>query len=433
MIAERIKRKQSTDFKRLAAYVINEKNGGRGDPVDWKLGDYVLDEAHDGEKVAWAYATNCESDELGIAVKEILAIQALNKTARTDKSYHLVVSFPVGERPSREVMEDIVRELCEAIGFEDHQRIAAVHRNTDNWHMHIAINRVHPKTLRCVEPYYDHYRLQERVQLLEVKHSLILDNHSPAPEKALNGRAATMEAHAGRMSFARWIADNVAAPLREEAAKAKSWQELHQAAVKYGVEIKPRGAGMIVANLRDNRARIKASAVGPDLAFKALTDRLGPYEPLVRGEREGAPTMTYDARPAGASADLWTRYQKEREQAAEARIADLASLRAGHLRYGQEMEAWHRKRYANAAAQVLSLANKRSTYRSLDADKAADRARRKVREKEDRQKVREQHKLPTWSSFLAREVALGNAPAAKALGRFVDREIGREGAEGGRG
>jgi hypothetical protein len=358
VIAERIKRKRPTDFKRLAAYVVNAKDGGRGDPVDWQLGEYILDHAHVGEKVAWAHATNCQEEDLGIAVKEILAVQALNKTARTDKSYHLVVSFPVGERPTREQMEDIERELCEAIGFEDHQRIAAVHQNTDNWHMHIAINRVHPKTLRCIEPYYDHYRLQERAQLLEVKHNLTRDNHSPTPEKALKGRAGAMEAHAGRMSFARWVAENAAEPLLAAAAKSRTWQDLHLEAAKYGVEIKPRGAGLIVANISDKRARIKASAVGPALSFKALTDRLGAYEAPGATVAEGTPTMRYDGRPAGASPDLWTRYQQERFAATQARDAALALLRARHVRHGQEMEAWHKQRYKNLAAQHLSFANR---------------------------------------------------------------------------
>jgi Relaxase/Mobilisation nuclease domain len=432
MIAKRIIRKQAASFKGLGAYILAEQNGGRGDPVDWKLSEYLLDHAHSGEKVAWAHATNCKSDDLGFAVKEILAIQARNKTAKTDKSYHLVVSFPEEERPAREQIEDIEAELCMAIGLAEHQRIAAVHQNTDNWHLHVAINRVHPTTRRAVEPYYDHLRLQEACQVLEIKHNLTRDNHSLKPEKSLKGRPAAMEAHAGRMSFARWVTENAAAPLLAAAAQATTWQELHLAATKCGVEIKPRGAGLIVANIGDNRARIKASTVGPVLSFKALVDRFGSYEPPPGTVREKAPAMRYDGRPTGASPDLWARYQQERAQATEARAAALASLRAGHLRYGQEMEAWHKKRYANAAAQVLSLANKKSTYRSLDADRATDRARRKVVEKEDRQKVRDQHTLPTWPAFLAREIAHGNEPAVKALDRLVSKQIEREGQGAGR-
>jgi len=47
-----------------------------------------------------------------------------------------------------------------ALGFGEHQRVSAVHQNTDHWHLHVAINKVHPTTLRNVTPIRDHYRLQ---------------------------------------------------------------------------------------------------------------------------------------------------------------------------------------------------------------------------------------------------------------------------------
>ncbi len=62
---------------------------------------------HEGEKVAWARATNCRTDDPGWAVKEILLTQARNTRSRSDKSYHLVVSFPEGEKPTRTQIEDI--------------------------------------------------------------------------------------------------------------------------------------------------------------------------------------------------------------------------------------------------------------------------------------------------------------------------------------
>jgi MobA/VirD2-like, nuclease domain len=101
MIAKRIVReKAASDFERLGAYVLNARSGV--DPASWsRLGAYVLDEAHQGEKVAWARVTNCQSDDPGWAVKEILATQARNTRSQADKSYHLVVSFPEGERPTR--------------------------------------------------------------------------------------------------------------------------------------------------------------------------------------------------------------------------------------------------------------------------------------------------------------------------------------------
>ena len=425
MIPKRIQKKRPTNFKMLAAYVLAEKDGGRGEPVDWKLGEYVLDQAHAGEKVAWAHATNCEADDLGIAVKEILATQARNKTARTDKSYHLVVSFQEGERPTREQMEAIEQGLCDAIGLGAHQRVAAVHQNTDNWHMHIAINRVHPTTLRAIEPYYDHFRLQEAAQALEIEHDLIRDSHSLKPERALDGKASVMKAHAGRATFAKWVVENAAAPLVAAAAEAQTWQALHQAAAVYDIVIQPRGAGLIVAQV-NGKGRMKASAVDASLSFKTLTDRLGPYEPLGTNVSLQPPITQYTGQPHGTSADVWARYQAERTAAMEARKTALALLRAGHLRYAEQMQQWYEKRYAAAKAQPLSFADKKSTYRRLDADKAADLARRKAMEKEDRQKIKDTHQTVTWAGFLARETSRGDKAASKALGRFVTGRIENE-------
>jgi len=405
--------------------VIGARDGGRGSPVDWKLGHYILDDAHGGEKVAWAHATNCQSDDLGTAVTEIIATQERNRTSQIDKSYHLVVSFPVGERPTREQMEDIERELCDAIGFGEHQRVAAVHQNTDNWHMHIAINRVHPTTLRAIEPHRDHFKLQEACAELEIKHGLTVTPHTPSPERA-NAKAAELEAHTGRMSFARWVAEHAAVPLKARSAEAKTWADLHAAMADYGLVIKPRGAGLIVSNA-DGTVRMKASAIDRALSFKALTDRFGAYEPPGTPARE--PIMQYTGMPRGADPSLWERYRREREQAEAARSAALASLRAAHLKYGEDLTAWYRQRYANARAQHLSRADRLSTRRTLDASRKADHAKRKAREIEDRKVLKAKHAVPTWEGFLARSAGVGDRIAQAALERRVDARIRTDAAE----
>ena len=100
MIAKRIMApKGGAGFGRLGAYVLNARAGV--DPASWtRLNAYILDSSHAGEKVAWARVTNCQTSDPGWAVKEILATQAHNTRSRSDKNYHLVVSFPEGERPT---------------------------------------------------------------------------------------------------------------------------------------------------------------------------------------------------------------------------------------------------------------------------------------------------------------------------------------------
>ena len=346
--------------------MIGARDGGRGSPVDWKLGHYILDDAHGGEKVAWAHATNCQSDDLGTAVTEIIATQERNRTSQIDKSYHLVVSFPVGERPTREQMEDIERELCDAIGFGEHQRVAAVHQNTDNWHMHIAINRVHPTTLRAIEPHRDHFKLQEACAELEIKHGLTVTRHTPSPERA-HAKAAELEAHTGRMSFARWVAEHAAVPLKARSAEAKTWADLHAAMADYGLVIKPRGAGLIVSNA-DGTVRMKASAIDRALSFKALTDRFGAYEPPGTPARE--PIMQYTGMPRGADPSLWERYRREREQAEAARSAWLTP----EAEIPRASPARAKLPYSITALNTLTPASRRpSSDMDTPASKSADK------------------------------------------------------------
>ena len=425
MIAKRIDRKGSgNSFKRTAAYIVNEKNGGQGDPVDWKLAEYVLDSEHAGEKVASHRITNCVSDELGWAVKECIALGMQNKRSTKDKSYHLVISFPEGERPTDDQMIDIEDHLVGAIGLQDHKRISAVHQNTDNWHLHVAIMTVHPETLRNVTPYYDEFRLQEACVELEIKHGLTRTRHSQAPERPLN-KASEMEAHAGRISFARWVTETVAKPLTAAVTTAQTWQDIHQAAASFGLVIKPRGAGLIVTSTMANgkAVRMKASAVDPALAYKVLTDRLGPYEPPASSIEHPAVLQQYSGQPRGASAALWEKYQRERVQTTEARNAALASLRAGHRRYSEDLQAWHTKRFAAARAQHLSPANRTSTYRQLKADIVGYRGRQKEREAAERKALKAKYPNLAWSEFLVREAGRGDDRAAASLQRTVSKRM----------
>ncbi|EPF6526302.1 relaxase/mobilization nuclease domain-containing protein, partial [Proteus mirabilis] len=130
-----------------------------------------------GEKVASYRVTNCGTDDPADAAILILATQGANTRSKTEKTYHLVYSFPPGERPDIEVLHAIEDELCEAIGFGDHQRVSAVHIDTDHLHVHVAINKVHPTGLQNIEPYYDKRRLMEACERLELKYDLQRTNH----------------------------------------------------------------------------------------------------------------------------------------------------------------------------------------------------------------------------------------------------------------
>ncbi len=418
MIAKRIARKKGTsDYARLARYVV----GGRGgvDSASWgRVGAYVLDEAHGGEKVAWSRVTNCWSTDPGWAVKEIEATQARNTRSTADKSYHLVLSFPEGERPNREQLEDIEDRVCEALGFGEHQRVSAVHQDTDHWHVHVAINKVHPRTFRNVEPYYDHYRLQEMCAELEIKHGLTRTNHTPGRERRPRGRAADMEAYQGRDSFLRWVRTEAAPALLEAVGSGAGWQVLHQVAAGYNLAIKQRGAGLAIGHRRDPRLHVKASEVDRRLSMKALESALGPYEGPGEQVRAEAPHAGYRPQtpPRDSEAQvLYAAFQAQRDAVVKAREDAMAALRQRHMDYARKLRDWYDAQYLTAREQRLPSSLRRQTYRHLAQKRREDQAERVKREAEERRQLRAAHAVPSWQGHLESLAGSGDETALRIL------------------
>lgn len=151
MIAHRINReRKASSPARLIKYMVAAKGGI--DPTSWeRTADYILDSANgttEGEKVGSYRVTNCGTDDPADAAILIQTTQAANTRSKAEKTYHFVYSFPPGEQPDLETLHAIEDELCAAIGLDEHQRVSAVHIDTDNLHVHMW-----PST-RCTRPGY---------------------------------------------------------------------------------------------------------------------------------------------------------------------------------------------------------------------------------------------------------------------------------------
>ena len=442
MIAKRIMTpKGGSGFQRLSGYVLNVRQEHREatDPASWtRLGAYILDTPHAGEKVAWARATNCGHDDPGWAAKHILLTQEQNTRSRSDKSYHLVVSFPEGERPTREQVEDIEDRLCEALGFGEHQRVSAVHQNTDNWHLHVAINKVHPVTLRNVTPHRDHYRLQAACAELEIKHALTQEPHTLDPkesrERKARGRAADFEARHGGQSFLAWTQEHAGAALMAARDSGKGWQAVHQVAAAFDLDVKLRGAGLVIGHKNDSRLHVKASDVDRGLSLKAMTDRIGQYEGAGR-VAQGATAQTRYQRPT-PSGPLYDAFRRARDAAVAARDAATARLTEQHRAYARELGAWYKERMRQERGQSLRGALRRDSFQHIAEEREKDRAARAERERKERHQVRVAHPIPNWQSYLETEAAKGNEAALASLrsrqrrtARLSDEVLTAENAE----
>jgi Relaxase/Mobilisation nuclease domain/Large polyvalent protein-associated domain 7 len=412
-------RQGGAGYQYLAGYVLNvEPEHQPADPASWtRLNAYILDIERHGEKVAWERASNCQADDPGWAVKEILATQARNTRSRTAKSYHLVVSFPDGEQPTRAQIEDIENRLCAALGFEEHQRVSAVHQNTDNWHLHVAINKVHPRTFRNFEPFRDHYRLQEACVELEIRHGLRRTPHTTelqgrGDSSKIKGRAADFEAQQGRPSFLRWVRDMAAPRLLAARDAGQGWRGLHHAAACFDLQIKPYGAGLVIDHRSDGRLHVKASNVDRGLSLKAVTDVLGPFQPP--GHATSVPSVASYATPA-LSGPVFEAFKQERIAAAAARTAALGKLHEQHLAYTKRLSAYYRDRFHQERQAGVATRLKRDALQCIADQQRKDRTVTARREAYERRQVRVQHPIPTWQGYLEREAANGNEAALAAL------------------
>ncbi|WP_239057293.1 TraI/MobA(P) family conjugative relaxase [Desulfovibrio sp. JC010] len=246
-----------------------------------RLAQYIADAKHKGEKSLMSWCAGCwAGDDYDLAIQEVLDTQDLNKRTRKEKTYHLIVSFrPEDESVlTAEKFKEIEQVFSKVLGFEEYQRHCGVHKNTNNLHMHIAYNMIHPEKLTRHEPYRDFHKRDRLHRELEQKFGLKLDNgrQKELLPKRNNDRAATYESHSGQQSFDSYVKERKDFIL-ESLRSSHGWQEFHESLAQIGVEVRLRGNGCIIKDLHSKTA-IKASRLDRDFSKSKLEALLGHYQ-----------------------------------------------------------------------------------------------------------------------------------------------------------
>ncbi len=399
MIAKRIVRERgASNFRRLGRYILDGA-AEEEQAVMARMADYIL--GAEKSRAANVRFSNCVSTDAELALKEILATQAMNKRAKGDRTYHLVISFPPGERPELSQLEDIERALCERIGLGEHQRLSATHLDTGHLHLHVAINKIRPESFRCIEPYYDKHRLMQACVELEAKHGLTRTAHG----EVSNVREATRTA---RQTMLALLQSSILPKVLANTAP-QTWEELHRLLGAHGLELRLRGAGLVFQNA-GGTVRVKASSVAREFSLKALTDKLGPYRASACENGAVSKPLT------SGSASLYQRYTAERAAAASAEHANKA-LDAFEL----VKASYVRQARAIAEDRALTNVGKRAAYRDF-------RKRRQAAFDKLRQQLKNQvpqktsgASFPSWPAYVRSQAALGDADALALLQRWRTR------------
>ncbi|MBA3034688.1 MAG: relaxase/mobilization nuclease domain-containing protein [Gammaproteobacteria bacterium] len=305
----------NSSFSTLGKYLVSEK-------LDKETGEIVRD-ARDVH-----VETNCLS--VNTAAAEMRAVAEMNGRVN-DPVYHAVISWREGEQPNDKQMMDAARQAQAAIGMDGHQFVYAIHRETDNHHVHMMVNRVHPDTHKAVYPDRDFYKLDKCMREVELAQGW---QHDRGPYAVVDGKiertkreavapplptkARDLEAATGCQSLLSY--SQAASPELVAAVDAGDWQALHASLRKHGLEIREAGQGFKIYDIADPSATpVKASDVAPALGGGKLKKRLGEFQKPLRIVLAEKPVRTYNP--------YREKQQDGRDERREARAAARLALR----------------------------------------------------------------------------------------------------------
>jgi len=358
----------------------------------------------EGEKLLYLGGRGFFSTEFLTQQMEMMAL-AHGAVKSDHPVQHWVMSWREGEQPTSEQCEEAVSILLEEMGLAGHQALYALHQNTDNIHLHVAVNRIHPDSGKVLKvnrgfDYEPAHRAIARVEhrqgwqsernsryrVLESGEVVKADRSNQPKEPTRKVR--DMEARTGERSGQRIAAEELA-----EIIKASgSWAELHRKLAERGARYERKGSGALLVV---GDTQVKASSAGRECSLGALKKRLGEYEPAA------AATVTVDRKPEpirpGALA--WDEYITDRKAHYTAKSREQAEM---HRRHDDERQA-QAEQQRTQRREVLggNWKNKGELLNAMRSVMAADQAKGKVEMRERQRREREalSRRYPSWLDY----------------------------------
>ncbi len=384
-----------------------------------KLVPYML-RGQGKERCTWYMAGNLPGldrrEDAGLAVDVMELLQAGNQRAKGNKTYHLVISFhPEDRRLTPAELEDVVRRSVRAAGLEEHQYIAVRHSEQEHEHLHVAVNKIHPETLKIHHPYKAIHAYQALARILEEELGLHRVDRIRRPSHS--HKARNFEAHQGLESFSRWSRRSIGDAT--ELDRIASWDGLHRELKRFGVCLVRRGNGLAIIDATRPTLACKASALGRAWSKPRLCERYGDFVPGPEiAEVVRAQVDAYVERPIGRARDdgLWREYQEalgaartRRDEQRGALSSKIDTARAAHRRH-------FKLRHHAIAAMPIPGPDKHKLYKTLSFERRA--AERKLRATVKRWRTMSVDTHPgSWKEFLAGRAARGDQRAIRRLRR----------------
>jgi hypothetical protein len=292
---------------------------------------------HDGKSSFGNLMKYCEKDgraeyigmqniHFGESAAEEMESLAFQNSRCKDPLMHIILSWREMELPSTEQVDEAVKITLEELNLQNCQAVWFVHADTENRHVHIAVNRIDPETYKAIQPAgnWTHKAIQRAARKIEIAQGWEPEQHGSyfvtpegtvvektgreAENSKLSKPALDMEAHTAAKSAER-ICQEAAVPIIRS---AKSWSELHEKLAEQGIAFERKGSGAILSVMD---VAVKASKAGRDISLSKLESRLGPFQPrnagIILNGRAFEPIERVSERKVRTD---WERYTAAREQ-----------------------------------------------------------------------------------------------------------------------
>lgn len=396
MIVKISERKGGSSFSKLADYICRAKPGNEeriqsittaGFPIeqpDWEVAKFHIAEQHH-EKTK-------------------------NSKSPSDNTLHIIVSFRPAERKALddEALEEIAQRVCDSIRLGSHKRIKAVHGDTQDPHMHLAVNLLDEEGRRRT-PYMAYLALRDIRKAIEKQYGF--DPPSPRGARKPSDLNQKRESHSNKESFESWLKTNLADDLATEIRRGgATWQSVQDFLSARGTILRKQGAGLVFSSTRE-RVFCKASAIDRSFSLGKLQAVLGEWQEV---ETQSVPSEGFQSRFL-QSKELYAEYQRETESRKVARTAARLESKkafqesrnsvATEIRTKKEKvmkkEADPRKRVAKLKALTFEKAQLMEAVREENQKRSAD--------------ISETFRHQTWLQFLQDKSQSGDERAIRAL------------------
>ena len=279
--------------------------------------------------------------------KAYLEMEGLSyeNTRCKNPAFHFILSWRAEESPTNEQVDEAVNIALGELDLQDCQALWALQSDTDNLHVHVAVNRILPESFRAIKPAggWTKKALERAARKIEITQGwdveqsgrysvnvsgqIVERKESDRPKGEISQTARDAEAHTRTESLERQAKREVSKILET----AGSWREVHEQLGAKGYSLEKRGNGAV---LKCGDRSVKLSHVSRSSSLTKLEQRLGEYRDRPSYVQVQAPQKVTDCRPS------WEQYKSEREKYLEAKAVAMKEL---HDRQKEEREELRRR------------------------------------------------------------------------------------------